>query len=104
MLMLNGDDLLVVNETNTNLFQINEVNSKFEVKWHQHILQALKSPRYAGYFSGIDLVRKNAEATINAHRNKDSLVNDVIASIHSSVMRDMRVNALAHQCFWELGL
>lgn len=87
----------------TPLFVIKK-DKVYSLEWQPDILELIQQPRYYGWFSGTDLVRSNAETSLNALCANTSNVNMILNVLNKSVMTDVSINHIVNQCFWELGL
>lgn len=101
--MLNGIRSKI-KQIETRHFQINHDGKKYTVEWRPVVLDAIKAPRYIGWFSGIDIVRLNAETILNALCNEKTDYQLVADYATKSVNDDFRSNHIVNQCFWEIGL
>lgn len=99
-----GDKLIDVIKFEMYLFSIDASTDKFIVEWRPHVYEAIRQPRYLGWFSALDLVRTNAQTTLNARLTTECRVEDVGPLISRSIASDMNFNHAVRQCFMELGL
>lgn len=100
----NSGEILDTASCETPLFIVAEISSGFSLSWQPYALKLIATPRYKAWFSAIDLVRRNAEVTVNARANTNSPIELVGQLIHQSVAADIQINHVANQCFWETGL
>ena len=100
----NSGEILDTASCETSLFIVAEISSGFSLSWQPHALKQITAPRYKAWFSAIDLVRRNAEVTVNARANTNSPIELVGQLIHQSVAADIQINHAVNQCFWETGL
>lgn len=100
----NGTNTVDINVGYTKLFKIDAHDNKLKLYWLENIEGLLKQDRYISKFSAIDLVRLNAEVTINCHFDSSSNINDIAKSIGQSLQLDANINAIMRQCFMENGL
>lgn len=100
----NSGEILDTASFETSLFIIVEISSGFSLSWQPHALKQITAPRYKAQFSAIDLVRRNAEVSVNARANTNSPIELVGQLIHQSVAADIQINHAVNQCFWETGL
>ncbi|ADG59999.1 hypothetical protein Acj9p099 [Acinetobacter phage Acj9] len=92
-------------ELQARLFIVSEhLNGTMSLEWHPNILEAIKSNRYAPYFSAIDSLRTNAEKILNARATPITKTDMVNALLEQSVEDDLMINKLAFTCFIELGI
>lgn len=104
MIYTKGNETLVSKSAETRMFKITEVEGKFKLEWQPYLEEAFKMPRYRAWFSAIDLVRQNAEVTINVRCSSNSGIDMVAMVIAKCVDTDIYTNHIVNQCFFELGI
>lgn len=100
----NRGEKIIVDHIEVNIFSIKEIKGVFEVEFLPQALELIKTPRYIGWFSAIDLVRHNLSVTLNALCNDKTDVNHIAQLQQQSLIADANTNQIVFQCFRELGI
>lgn len=85
-------------------FIVKAINGTFVVDWEPNVYTAIRQDRYISCFGSIDIVRKNAETTLNACLNVDCFIDDLGRILSNSISSDFEINGAFRQCYMELGL
>ena len=104
MKVFNGNCDIDVNEFKTNMFKVQHNNEKFIVGWVDEILEKLKEIDSPNMNSSLELVRMNAETTINVFHKEYDRVDSLNETLTKSINSDMSVNRSLFNHFNELGL